>query len=152
MGMKCILASHLVLCHSALPPTGDQTGRYQKSGDVSTVALLFRPKELDSQREPRVLRVAACVSATLTLSLGSWATQVPVLETDGRQKQRFLKDSMTTILLSFYFLHLGGGWTWLTPTCRPERERRKLSCITLPSTSNISLEVLMRVSPDKQLF
>lgn len=108
MGMKCILASHLILCHSALPPTGDQTGRYQKSGDVSTVALLFRPKELDSQREPRVLRVAACVSATLTLSLGSWATQVPVLETDGRQKQRFLKDSMTTILLSFYFLHFWG--------------------------------------------
>lgn len=108
MGMKCILASYLFLCHSALPSTGDQTGRYQRTGDVSTVASLFPPKELDSHREPPVLQVAACVSATLTLSLGSRATQVPVLETDRRQKQRFLKDSMTTILLSFYFLHFGG--------------------------------------------
>lgn len=63
--------------------------------------------------------------------------------------QGFYDHNIIVILLSSFG---GGGWTWLTPTCRPERERKKLSCITLPSTSNISLEVLMRVSPDKQLF
>lgn len=70
--------------------------------EVSTVALLF-PPGLPQRATCVTTQVAACVQVALILSLESWAIHIPILETHGRQKQRFLKDSMT-IVLSFYCL------------------------------------------------